>query len=166
MGSKVFSSGILLVIKAPINHFQIVSFQISSFLRHRENYDLIVLYEDILTDPEEVCKKLLEVCDVPLEYFPKAMEALETDSQKGTFGKRGDRPKASKHSLDLADMVFTECGLPIKSNMEVDAFRKLILSGTYSMKSEHEWPSRDLKKIHGFEKLIFHVFGIRVLPFV
>ena len=126
---------------------------------------MIVLYEDIIDDPENVCKKLLEACGVPQEYLPKAMEALKTDSQRGTFGSRGEGPKASQHALDLADMVFKECGLPISSDMAVEDFRKLIVSGTYSMKSEHEWPSRDYRQIHGFEKLIFHVFGIRVLPF-
>ena len=135
-------------------------------MRHRDDYDLIVLYEDILDDPENVCKRLLEACDVPLKYFSRAMEALKTDSQQGTFGIRGERPRATRHALDLSDLVFKECGLPIKSNMEVEEFRKLIVSGAYSMRSEHDWPSRDYKKIQGFEKWIFHAFGIRVLPFV
>ena len=134
-------------------------------MRHRDDYDLIVLYEDIIEDPEKVCKKLLEACRVPQEYLPKAMEALETDSQRGTFGVRGEGPKASRYALDLADRVFKECGLSISSDMAVEDFRKLIVSGTYSMKSEHEWPSGHYRKIHGLEKLIFHVFGIRVLPF-
>ena len=146
---------------------KIVNFvQISSFLRHRNDYDLIVLYEDIIKDAEDVCKKLLKVCGVPLEYVPRAMEALKTDSQKGTFGKRGDKPRASQSALDEADKVFAECGLPIKSDMEVEEFRNLIVSGTYSMKSEHDWPSRDFKKIRGFEKYLLDIMGIRVLSFI
>ena len=127
---------------------------------------MIVLYEDIITDPEDVCKKILKVCRVPLEYVPKAMEALKTDSQMGTFGKRGDKPRASQSALDHADKVFAECGLPIKSDMEVEEFRKLIVSGTYSMKSEHDWPSRDYKKIQGLEKYLLDIVGIRVLSFL
>ena len=127
---------------------------------------MIVLYEDILEDPKDVCKRLLEVCEVPLDYVPRAMEALKTDSQRGTFGKRGDKPKASQEALDQADIIFAECGLPIRNDMEVEEFRNLILSGTYSMKSEHYWPSKDFKKIQGFEKYLLDIMGIRVLRFI
>ena len=64
---------------------------------------MIVFYEDILANPEQVCKELLKVCEIPLEYVPKALEALKSDSQKGTFGKRGNKPKVDKADLDWAD---------------------------------------------------------------
>ena len=41
-------------------------------MRSRDDYDLVVFYEDILSDKEKVCKELLEVCDIPLEYVPEA----------------------------------------------------------------------------------------------
>ena len=135
-------------------------------MRHRGDYDMIVLYEDILEDPEGVCKRLLEVCKISLEYVPRAMEAFKTDSQSGTFGRRGDKPKASRSALDKADKVFAECGLPMKSDMEVEEFRRLIASGTYSMKSEHAWPSKDFKKIRCFQKYLLDTLDIRVLSFV
>ena len=50
------------------------SAQLSSFLRHRDDYDMVVLYEDILGDPKAVCEELLEVCEVPKEYVPSALE--------------------------------------------------------------------------------------------
>ena len=100
------------------------SANISSFLRYRDDYDMVVLYEDILEDPRAVCEKLLKVCEVPKEYVPVAMEALRTDSQKGTFGKRGDKPKADSRAFDLADMLFEECGLPIRSRMEAVEFKR------------------------------------------
>ena len=94
------------------------------------------------------------------------MEAFKTDSQSGTFGRRGDKPKASRSTLDQADKVFAECGLPIKSDMEVEEFRRLIVSGTYSMKSEHDWPSKDFKKIRGFQNFLLDIMDIRILSFV
>ena len=135
-------------------------------MRHRGDYDMIVLYEDILEDPEGVCKELLEVCNIPPKYVPRAMEAFKTDSQSGTFGRRGDKPKASRSALDQADKVFAECGLPIRSDMEVEEFRRLIVSGTYSMKSECAWPAKDFKKIQGFQKYLLDILDIRVLSFV
>ena len=64
---------------------------------------MIVFYEDILANPEEVCKKLLQVCDISLDAVPRALEALKSDSQKGTFGKRGNKPKVDRADLDWAD---------------------------------------------------------------
>ena len=40
---------------------------------------------------------------MPKEHVPAAMEALKTDSQKGTFGKRGNKPKVDRADLDWAD---------------------------------------------------------------
>ena len=44
-------------------------------MRTRDDYDLVVFYEDILSDKEKVCKELLEVCDIPLEYVPEVSES-------------------------------------------------------------------------------------------
>ena len=46
------------------------SLQISQYMRSRKDYDLIVFYEDILSDKEKVCKELLKVCDIPSNYEP------------------------------------------------------------------------------------------------
>ena len=47
-------------------------------------------------------------CAVPhtLWNIPtQALDALKSDSQKGTFGKRGDKPKVDPDYLDQADKV-------------------------------------------------------------
>ena len=49
-------------------------FQISQYMRSRDDYDLVVFYEDILSDKEKVCKELLEVCEIPLEYIPEVSQ--------------------------------------------------------------------------------------------
>ena len=38
-------------------------------------------------------------------YHHQALDALKSDSQKGTFGKRGDKPKVDPAYLDQADKV-------------------------------------------------------------
>ena len=100
---------------------------------------------------------------MPKEHVPAAMEALKTDSQKGTFGKRGDKPKVDSRAFDLADRVFLECGLPIRSRMEVEEFKNIIISGIYKMKSEQDSPSKDYKRISGFEKLFQTLFGYNMI---
>ena len=37
--------------------------------------------------------------------YTQALDALKSDSQKGTFGKRGDKPKVDPVYLDQADKV-------------------------------------------------------------
>ena len=58
-------------------------------MKHRDLYDMVVTYEDILSDPEGACRRLLEVCGIPERHLPAAVGAFETDSQNGTFGERG-----------------------------------------------------------------------------
>ena len=106
-------------------------------MRHRDQYDIIIIYEDILANPHAVCKRLFEVCKIPLEFIPLALEALKSDSQKGLFVKRGNKPSAPKDDMDCADAMFVECRVPITCGMSTQEFRKFILTGTYEMLSEN-----------------------------
>ena len=45
-------------------------------MRSRKDYDLIVFYEDILSDKEKVCKELLKVCNIPSNYEPDVSDFL------------------------------------------------------------------------------------------
>ena len=69
---------------------------------------MVILYEDIKADPEAVCKKLLEVCEVPKEHVPLALEALKSDSQGGTFGRRADF-FVLKHKSSIFRSVIQPC---------------------------------------------------------
>ena len=108
---------------------------------------MVILYEDIKADPEAVCKTLLETCEVPKEYFPLALEALKSDSQGGTFGKRGAKPSVDHEMLKPADKTFVECGLPMSSSTTSEEFKKLILEGKYEMKIEYDHPHHIFKRM-------------------
>ena len=110
--------------------------QISEFLRHRNQYDIIILYEDIVANPEATCRRLFEVCKIPLEFIPLALEALKSDSQKGLFAHKGPKPSAPKNDMVCADEMFAECRVPITCGMSSQEFRKLILKGTHEMPSD------------------------------
>ena len=94
-----------------------------------------------------MCKKLLEVCEVPKEHFHLALEALKSDSQRGTFGKRGAKPSLDNEMLTPADKTFAECGLPIGSRTTSEEFKKLILEGNYEMKTEYDHPHNIFKRM-------------------
>ena len=108
---------------------------------------MVILYEDIKADAEAVCKRLLEVCEVPEEHHPLAMEALKSDSQGGTFGKRGSKPSVDHEMLVPADKTFEECGLAIRSRTTSVEFKRLILEGTYEMRTEYDRPREIFKRM-------------------
>ena len=137
--------------------------QISEFLRHREDYHLIVLYEDIQSDPNYICRKLLEVCEVPSEHIPNAMEALKHDSQKGIFGRRGDKPNIKPDILVAADKMFREFGLPINSRTSAEEFKDFILNGTYTMRTKYDPPSEIYDRIFADIKHISRLQAFRIV---
>ena len=96
---------------------------------------MIIFYEDILANPEAVCKRLFKVCKIHLDFIPLALEALKSDSQKGLFVKRGEKPSAPKNDVDCADAMFAECRIPITCAMSSKDFKKFILTGNYQLQS-------------------------------
>ena len=132
-------------------------------MRHREDYHLIVLYEDIKTDPNYICKKLLEVCEVPSEHISNALEALKYDSQKGIFGRRGDKPTIRHDMLVVADNLFKECGLPINSRTSAKEFKNFILTGSYTMHTEYDPPSKIYDRVFTDVKHISTLEAFRIM---
>ena len=108
---------------------------------------MIVLFEDIQTDPKDICRKLLSVCEVPPEHMSDAMEALEHDSQMGMFGKRGDKPRIGCDLLRPCDNMFKEMGLPIHSRTTDEEFKDIILTGTYKMRLEYDPPGEIYERV-------------------
>ena len=96
---------------------------------------MIIFYEDIVDNPEAVCKRLFDVCKLKTDYIPLALEALKSDSQKGLFVTRGKKPSAPKSDVDCANAMFAECRIPITCEMSSQEFRKFILSGTYELQA-------------------------------
>ncbi len=59
---------------------------------HKEIYDHVCLYENLTKHTEQEIKNMFKAINVDQKHVPVAMEALKTDSQKGTFGKRSELP--------------------------------------------------------------------------
>ena len=68
-------------------------FQITDYQRHKDIYQHAILFEDVIADPEREIKKIFDLMDIGHEHVPGALESLKEDSQRGTFGPRGKRPK-------------------------------------------------------------------------
>jgi pimeloyl-CoA synthetase len=68
-----------------------ISLQIHDYLSHIADYELLVLYEDLISDPMTTCQKMFKVCGYNEEHIPKALEAMQKDSQRGAVVKRTTR---------------------------------------------------------------------------
>jgi hypothetical protein len=98
----------------------------ASYFDHKDEYDLVVFYEDIITDAESVCQSLFDLSGTSHKYIPAALEALKSDSQSGTFGKRGDKPKVTEKTLVEVDALLTQYGIPLQTTMSIGEFKKPI----------------------------------------
>ena len=124
---------------------------------------MIVLYEDIQTDPKHICRKLLDVCEVPPEHIPDALEALKHDSQKGIFGRRGDKPRIEHDVLRAADNLFEECGLSISSRTSAEDFKNFILTGTYTVRSQYDPPSEIYDRVFAGVRHVSRLESFRIM---
>ena len=95
-----------------VHEKRIATFQISDYLNHRANYDMLILYEDLVnmnidpvcallyvnpaclqvSDPEKVCKNLFQLLGFgDPAAVPAALRAMNEDSQGGQLSKRTHR---------------------------------------------------------------------------
>ncbi len=98
------------------------------YLKNKDIYDYILLYEDLADHPEVVMKDIFQLMNIPLEHVPKALSALEKDSQNSTFGKRGKGRsyQLSQEVLNYFDGYMKKLGVPIKHDITLKDFRQIL----------------------------------------
>jgi hypothetical protein len=67
------------------------AFKISTYLDHKSHYELVILYEDLVSDAEATCRNIFRVCGYDESYIPEAVKTMEQDSQGGAIVKRTTR---------------------------------------------------------------------------
>ncbi len=90
-------------------------------------YEHVILYENLSEDPEMELTRIFKVMGIPMKHLPAALGALKSDSQKGTFGSRGQGRslKLPPESLAGLDKYLGEFNLPMKHNTSAEEFKKL-----------------------------------------
>ncbi len=93
-------------------------------------HSLAVFFEDLVSNPSDECKKLFKHLDIPLEHVPAALDALKQDSQKGTFGPRGKRPRIDEKELAGLEAFLQNLGGDprLTCHMSLESYKSLILS--------------------------------------
>ncbi len=96
---------------------------------HKRIYKVAILFEDLTADPDRECSRFFEALDISEKYLAKARTAFKDDSQRGAFGKRGQRPKiADKARRNLEEYAKELAGnFDLNFQTSTEDFRKLIL---------------------------------------
>ena len=91
-------------------------------------YKHVVLYENLVSNPEREAKKLFSVLNISEKYIPAALEALKQDSQKSTFGKREDKPMITDDKWEKQDEILQTFIPQLRCSMTKDEFKSVFNS--------------------------------------
>ncbi len=102
----------------------------SDFLRKPKIHSMVVFFEDLVSNPEQECRRLFQHMNIGLEHVTAALDALKQDSQKGTFGARGVRPKISEEEFDeLESYLQSLPGDPrLSCHLSAESYKNLVNS--------------------------------------
>lgn len=92
----------------------------TDYLRHKDIYDLVIFFEDVMANPESELQKIFDLMEIEYKYLPKAIETLKKDSQRGTFGARGTRPKTSDKEYAYLDSYLRSCDVDDRITCKMD----------------------------------------------
>ena len=103
-------------------------FQILYYQRHKEIYKHTILFEDVIQDPKKEIKRIFDLMKISHEHLPGALESLKEDSQRGTFGPRGRRPKVSDKEYAYLDswVVYMGGDPRVTCQMDLDTMRQIL----------------------------------------
>ena len=96
------------------------------YLDSKDLYKKCVLYTDIMANTEKETNELFEALNIPLEFVPEALKALDTHSQKNMFDKKINEDWNEELLWNEVDEIFNELDIPIKMSMSVNDLSEII----------------------------------------
>ena len=98
----------------------------ASFQEAKHIYKHVIIYENLVADPDAEVEKIFRVMKVPLEYKQEAMKALETDSQAKKFGERGETIKLDDQVWKNVEDIFAQYYTGLRRDMTLEEFKDLV----------------------------------------
>lgn len=98
------------------------------FLARKDIYEMVVLYEDLHSDPKKVLQELFKIIEAPEDQLDLALEALEHDSQNNILAPRGEAKtgQLSRDKYKEIDQVFKDLGVPLYCDMSFEEFKRIM----------------------------------------
>ncbi len=96
------------------------------FLEAKHIYRHVVLYEDLVENPEAEVGRLFEAMGVPHDMWSEAMGALQTDSQNRKFGDRGETVRLGARNWRRVEEILSLFRTGLTRDMAMEDFRRLL----------------------------------------
>ena len=96
------------------------------YLDSKDLYKKCILYADIMANTEKETNEMFEALNIPLEFVPEALKALDTHSQKNMFDKNFSEDWTEELLWKEVDEIFNELDIPIKISMSVNDLSEII----------------------------------------
>ena len=94
------------------------------YLRNKDKFEMVVFYEDLISNPIKITRTLFEKLQVPLDFVDEALMAMKTDSQRG-FLPKPSHEHDTPLDFSTADYVFTLLDLNLTHKISLEDFKKL-----------------------------------------
>ncbi len=98
----------------------------ASFLEAKRVYRRVVVYEDLVADPDGEVDGIFRAVRAPVEHKAEAMRALRRDSQDGRFGGRGEAVRLDDDTWRKVEAVFDRFHTGLRRDMSMAEFKELL----------------------------------------
>ncbi len=96
-----------------------------TYTEARSIYSHVVLYENLVEDPEGEARRLFGALGVPEDHVPSALEALKQDSQKSTLVKTQEKLVIPDETWSRLSRVLGDLKLGVSYEMSVEEFKAI-----------------------------------------
>ena len=101
--------------------------QMAEYFETKHLYEKKLIFEDLTANPAKEIGDVFDVMGLDKVHIPKALTALKSDSQSGTFGPMGTgHISVTEEKFEECDKILKELEVPISNAMSLDEFRKAI----------------------------------------
>ena len=97
-----------------------------AFLKNKDMYSHVVLYEDFVQDIEEGSKMLLSAVNVPADQVDLFLQGSKKDSQNNSFRGTLVKRRVTDDQWRICDSLQDQIGSPIRQSMTITQLQNVI----------------------------------------
>ena len=96
------------------------------FISSKQIYSHVKIFEEAMQDVKLSSTKLFKDLDVPTEFVPQALTALDKNSQNDLFASMSSDGLISEQDWTKVDQVFQTFEIPMRVDMTLDQLVSLV----------------------------------------
>ncbi len=104
----------------------VIAGSFASFLEAKHVYKYVVVYENLVADPDAEVERMFKAMNIPRRFKAEAMKAFEIDSQYKKFGERGETIELDDNLWKKIDAIFEKFSTGLSRDMSMEEFEELL----------------------------------------